>query len=94
MGRAILIAESLLALFYRGNSARASHRRDHLYSVCFSRCAADKATIVGLAMVAYPVFAAVGVWRSANARPFQRWPVAAAAAKIGICVVLLASLAA
>ena len=42
-----------------------------------------------LAMVAYPVFAAVGVWRSANARPFQRWPVAAAAAKIGICVVLL-----
>ena len=47
MGRAILIAESLLALFHRGNSARANHRNDHLYSVCFSRYAADKATIVG-----------------------------------------------
>lgn len=42
-----------------------------------------------LAMVAYPVFAAVGVWRSANARPFQRWPVAAAAAKICVFVLLL-----
>jgi hypothetical protein len=42
-----------------------------------------------LAMVAYPVFAAVGVWRSANAHPFQQWPVAAAAAKIGVCFWLL-----
>jgi len=40
-------------------------------------------------MVFYPVFAAVGVWRSAKARPFRRWPVAAAAAKIGVCVWLL-----
>jgi hypothetical protein len=39
---------------------------------------------------AYPLFAAVGVWRSANARPFRRWPVAAAAAKIVVCVALLA----
>jgi hypothetical protein len=42
-----------------------------------------------IAMVAYPVFAAVGVWRSANGHPFQRWPLAAAAAKIGVCVWLL-----
>lgn len=41
------------------------------------------------AMVVYPAFAAVGVWRSANARPFQRWPVAAAAAKIGVFFWLL-----
>jgi hypothetical protein len=41
------------------------------------------------ALVLYPVFAAVGVWRSANARPFRRWPVAAAAAKIGVFVLLL-----
>ncbi len=42
-----------------------------------------------LAMIIYPIFAAVGVWRSANARPFQRWPVAAAIAKIGVCFWLL-----
>lgn len=42
-----------------------------------------------IAMIVYPVFAAVGVWRSANARPFQRWPVAAAAAKIGVSIWLL-----
>lgn len=41
------------------------------------------------AMIVYPAFAGVGVWRSANARPFQRWPVAAAAAKIGVCLWLL-----
>jgi hypothetical protein len=40
-------------------------------------------------MIVYPIFAAVGVWRSANARPFQRWAVAAAAAKIGVCFWLL-----
>jgi hypothetical protein len=39
-----------------------------------------------VAMIVYPVFAAVGVWRSANARPFLRWPVAAAAAKFGVIV--------
>lgn len=37
-------------------------------------------------MVGYPVFATVGVWRSANARPFRKWPVAAAAAKVGACL--------
>lgn len=42
-----------------------------------------------IAMIVYPIFAAVGVWRSANARPFQKWPVAAAAAKIGVCFWLL-----
>jgi hypothetical protein len=40
-------------------------------------------------MIVYPIFVAVGVWRSANARPFQRWAVAAAAAKIGVCFWLL-----
>jgi hypothetical protein len=42
-----------------------------------------------ISTVGYPIFAAVGVWRSANARPFQRWPVAAAGAKIGVCIGLL-----
>jgi hypothetical protein len=44
-----------------------------------------------VAMIVYPIFAAVGVWRSANARPFEKWPVAAAAAKIGVCFWLLGS---
>ena len=38
----------------------------------------------------YPVFAGIGVWRSANARPFDRWPIAAAFAKIGVCFFLIA----
>jgi hypothetical protein len=42
-----------------------------------------------IAMIVYPIFAAVGVWRSANARPFQKRPVAAAAAKLGVCFLLL-----
>jgi len=41
------------------------------------------------AMIVYPLFAAIGVWRSANARPFQKWPIAAAAAKFGVVVWLL-----
>lgn len=45
--------------------------------------------LFNIATVVYPIFAAVGVWRSANARPFQRWPLAAAAAKFGVCVCLL-----
>jgi hypothetical protein len=49
-----------------------------------------KQPLAVVAMVVYPVFAAVGVWRSANARPFQRWPVAAAAAKLGVIVWLTA----
>jgi hypothetical protein len=40
-------------------------------------------------MIVYPLFAAVGVWRSANARPFRKWPIAAAAAKFGVGVWLL-----
>jgi len=41
------------------------------------------------AMIVYPLFAAVGVWRSANARQFQKWPIAAAAAKFAVFVWLL-----
>jgi hypothetical protein len=48
-----------------------------------------KQPLAVISMVVYPLFAAVGVWRSANARPFQRWPVAAAAAKFGVIVWLL-----
>jgi hypothetical protein len=40
-------------------------------------------------MVVYPFFAGVGIWRSANARPFYRWPVAAAGAKIFVCIWLI-----
>jgi hypothetical protein len=40
--------------------------------------------------VGYPIFAAIGVWRSAKNRPFRRWPVAAAAAKIGVVFFLTA----
>jgi hypothetical protein len=42
-----------------------------------------------LAWVGYPIFAAVGVWRSANARPFDRWPLAAAGAKLMVVLVLI-----
>src|SRR5260370_41139328 len=40
--------------------------------------------ITSLSVIAaiYPVIAAVGVWRSANA---HRWPVTRVAAKIGVC---------
>jgi len=44
-------------------------------------------------MVGYPIFAAIGVWRCANAHPFDRWPTAAAAAKIGIVFFLPAMIA-
>jgi hypothetical protein len=89
MGRAILIAESLLAVFYLGTLLAPIIIMIIYIPFALAGIPQVKQPLAVLAMVAYPVFAAVGVWRSANARPFERWAVAAAAAKIGVCFWLL-----